>query len=177
MGTDKIEDKKAGGGIDDEIKDLESSAHIVFRILGLIIINSGIILGLRDTFSINLIWACITAGILGSTSSALISALQRKANGWETEDGEKYPTDNKKETTDNKKERFSQRMATFFLYRPILGIIGGLLIYFGMQAKIFGDKGVENQPEVIFWALLAGLFVKSLLERLKNLFDNLIGNK
>ena len=164
--------KKVGEkeNIDTEIKTLKSKAHSVFMILGLIIVTSGILLGLRDTFSINLIWACITAGILGSTSSALISALQRKANGWETEDGTKHPPD-------GKKEMFSQRMATFFLYRPILGIIGGLLIYFGMQAKIFGEKGVENQPEVIFWSLLAGLFVKSLLEKLKDLFDNLIGKK
>jgi hypothetical protein len=110
------------------------------------------------------------AGILGSASSALISALQRKANGWEMEDGKKYPDD-------GKKEMFSRRLSTFFLYRPTLGIIGGLLIYYGMQAKFFAETGIEDQSKVIFLSLLSGLFVKSLIEKLKDLFDNLLGKK
>lgn len=153
-----------------ELNNLKSLARNIFITLGLIIIISGILLSIRDSLSINLIWTCIIAGILGSTSSALISALQRKANGWETEDGKKHPGD-------GKKEMFSQRMATFFLYRPTFGIIGGLLIYFGMQSKYFGDTGVEDQSKVIFWSLLSGLFVKSLIEKLKDLFDSLVGKK
>ena len=72
---------------------------------------------------------------------------------------------------------FSQRMANFFLFRPALGIIAGLLIYFGMEAKYFGDTGLEQQAKVIFWSLLSGLFAKTLIGKLKDLFDGLVGKK
>jgi hypothetical protein len=153
-----------------ELNALRSLARNIFLTLAVIITIAGILLGFRDELSIILVWACITAGVLGSASSALISALQRKANGWETEDGKKHPID-------GKKEMFSQRMATFFLFRPTFGVIGGLLIYFGMQSKYFGDTGIEDPSKVIFWSLLSGLFVKSLLEKLKDLFDSLVGKK
>jgi hypothetical protein len=162
---------------DTELKKLRALARTIFITLALIIIISGIIIGFKDSLSISLIWTCMIAGTLGSTSSSLISALQRKANGWETEDGKKYPIDNTKSPTDDKREMFSQRMATFFLYRPTLGIIAGLLIYFGMQSKYFGDTGLEDPYKVIFWSLLSGLFVKSLIKKLKDLFDNLVGKK
>jgi hypothetical protein len=161
-------DKKSD--YETELNALRLLARNIFLTLGVIIAIAGFVLGFKDELSIQLVWGCITAGVLGSTSSALISALQRKANGWETEDGKKHPID-------GKKEMFSQRMATFFLLRPTFGIIGGLLIYFGMQSKYFGDTGIEDPSKVIFWSLLSGLFVKSLLEKLKDLFDSLVGKK
>ena len=133
----------------DELKDLKSLAQKIFYTLGLIIVASGLMLALRPELAMPLIWACILAGILGSASSALISALQRKANGWETEDPENY-------LPSGGKEMFSQRMASFFLFRPALGIIAGLLIYFGMEAKYFGDTGLEeqaNKPTAVVFKL------------------------
>jgi hypothetical protein len=160
-----------------EVKHLKAIALKIFIILAFIIIVCGILLGFKKELNIPLIWACIVAGILGSTSSALISALQRKANGWEMEDGKKYPIDPKKAPADDKRDMFSQRMATFFLYRPAFGIIGGLLSYYGAQSSYFIGSGGDKESKFIFFALLSGLFVKSLIEKLKDLFDNLIGNK
>lgn len=162
--------EKINSFFDTDGKDLISIARNILIILGLIIIISGILLGFRDKLSINLMWACMIAGILGSTSSALMSALQRKANGWETEDGITHPVD-------GKSDMFSQRMATFFLYRPVFGIIAGLLIFFGIEAEYFGNINSTEEAKVVFLSIISGLFIKSLIEKLKDLFDNLIGIK
>lgn len=154
--------------LDTDGKNLEVIARNTFIFLGVVVIISGFLLGYRDKLSINLCWACMIAGVLGSTSSALLSALQRKANGWETVASDKYPSD-------GKGDRFSQRMSTFFLYRPIFGIIAGLLVFFGVQTGYFGSMTVNEEAKVIFYSLLSGLFVKSLLEKLKDLFDSLVG--
>lgn len=158
--------------IDSDGRNLERLARNVFITLGAIIVISGSLLGYREELSINLIWSCIMAGVLGSTSSALLSALQRKADGWEYAEAIKFPPETEKKT-----ERFSQRMATFFLYRPVFGIIAGLLVFFGVQTGYFGDSEIKEVAKVIFYSLLSGLFIKSLLDKLKNLFDNLVGSK
>jgi hypothetical protein len=138
--------------------------------LELILIITGIIIIKRDAFKIDLIWTSIAAGILGSTCSALLSALERKANGWEDKNGNKYPKE-------EPKDKFSERMATFFLFRPVFGILAGLLIFFGIQTNYFLETGIENESKVIFWSLLSGLFIKTLIEKLKDLFDSLVGKK
>jgi len=158
---------------------LSSLSDKIFVILVLIISVCGMVLAflsyggyIRDY----LIWGAVLAGILGSSSSSLLSALDRKARGWEFNCGLKFPYE-KIERKDDKREMFSERMSTFFMYRPVFGIIAGLLIYSGMEAGIFGDSGVEDAAKVIFWSLLSGLFIKSLIEKLKGVFDNLIGKK
>ena len=159
--------------LEKEEQNLIKVSRIIFITLGCLIIVSGILLLLitcGNTFSCSLICTSIIAGVLGSTASALISALDRKANGWESKNGDKYPES-------GKPDKFSIRMATFFLYRPIFGILAGLLVFFGMQAKYFGNTGIEDQSKVIFWSLLSGLFVKSLIEKLKDLFDSFVGKK
>lgn len=157
--------------LDEEEQELIKVARRLFIMLGCIIIVSGILLifvACSKTFFCSLIYTSIIAGVLGSTTSALISALDRKANGWESNNGDKYPEG-------GKPDKFSIRMATFFLYRPIFGVLAGLLVYFGMQAKYFGDTGIEDPSKVVFWSLLSGLFVKSLIEKLKDLFDSFVG--
>ncbi len=171
--TSEIEkENKKQKFLDEEEKELIKVARSTFIKLGCLIVGSGVIIVLiacGNTFSCSLIFTSIASGILGSTTSALISALERKANGWESKNGDKYPAD-------GKPDKFSIRMSTFFLYRPIFGILAGLLMFFGMQAKYFGDMDFEDQSKVIFWSLLSGLFVKSLIEKLKNLFDSFVGN-
>jgi hypothetical protein len=84
--------------------------------------------------------------------------------------GNKYPKE-------EPKDKFSERMATFFLFRPVFGILAGLLIFFGIQTNYFLETGIENESKVIFWSLLSGLFIKTLIEKLKDLFDSLVGKK
>jgi hypothetical protein len=45
-----------------EIQSLKSLAQKIFLTLGVIIVISGILLGVRDSVSINLIWSCIKQG-------------------------------------------------------------------------------------------------------------------
>lgn len=110
------------------------------------------------------------AGTLGSALSALLSALQRRANGWETSDGSRYPFD------EGKSERFSLAMAPFLATRPVLGAATGLVVLLGSQADVFSVAGTGGTLErVAFWAFLAGLFAKTLIEKLKTTFDQLVG--
>lgn len=146
---------------------------IVIGVLSFIIIATTLFLILSDNICISTcigtLLDSIAAGILGSTSAALLSALDRIAHGWEDSYGNKYPQD-------EPKDKFNIGMVTFFLFRPVFGILAGLLVYFGLQTKYVGD-GTLAIPNVIFWSLLCGLFVKSLIEKLKNLFDNFVGAK
>ena len=116
----------------DQIKKLERVSLLVFFILTLIIIiSSTVILNLDSTTMMSL--KCVVSGITGSATAALLSALQRRAAGWELN-----VTDN---TTDKKGEKrlelFSQKMAPFFLFRPFLGIIAGLIVFYGVMITIF----------------------------------------
>lgn len=112
---------------------------------------------------------CLTAAMLGSSVSAMLSALQRKANGWEFSDGTPYPDD-------ARAERFSERMTYFFLGRPYLGASVGLLVFVGAVSGFLINVGSPpDLYKLTFLSLLAGLFAKTLLEKLKNVFDNLFG--
>jgi len=156
----------------DQFKQLTVLSWITFSLLGLVIAVTGFVIVRKWPIPIvtDLIWIAIISGVLGSSCSALLSALERKANGWEDKKGNKYPND-------EPRDKFSQRMATFFLFRPFFGILAGLIIYFGMQAKLLGDTGISDPAKVIFWSLLSGLFIKTLMEKLKDVFENLVGKK
>jgi len=150
---------------------LKSRFRLVILILASCVLLTSLVILLNYIFFLEVIWICILSGILGSSISALISALQRKANGWEFKNGLKYPND-------SPKDKFSIRISSFFIIRPILGILSGFIIYYGFQTignfKI-NSEGLE-ESSLVFWSILAGLFAKSMIEKLKDVFKNLIGS-
>ncbi len=151
----------------EPLRNLIHLSWITFGTLAVFIVSSAILISERKPLKIEPIWVCIIAGILGSTSAALLSALERKANGWENKNGNKYPKD-------EPKYKFSERIATFFLFRPVFGILAGLLVYFGMQSKAIGKLQNDTNPDIIFFSLVAGLFIKLLIEKLKDIIDGLL---
>jgi hypothetical protein len=106
-------------------------------------------------------------GFLGSSTAALRSALDRHANGIEDRDGNQWPDPHAR------KERFNRGMAIWFLYRPVLGTVMGFLIYLMADAGLFG-VGI-SQTRLAFFALVAGLFAKSLLDLLLDKFKQIFG--
>jgi len=118
--------------------------------------------------------ACLAASVLGSSTSAFISALDRRAHGWEVH-GVKIPP--------GSGERFNEKMAPFFRKRPFLGLFTGILVFSAMHAHVFlrdegcpvPDPGGAALNRMVFYSLLAGLFAKSLIEKLKVLFDKVFG--
>lgn len=116
---------------------------------------------------------CIAAGTLGSAGMALVSAAERMANGWESHDGLKWPDS-------NKPDRFSLRMTGQFVVRPFLGALVGFVTYVGVVGGYFvtvsSPEGASLRPAgMAFFAVLAGLFAKTMLERLKEMFKALVG--
>ena len=116
----------------------------------------------------------VVGGALGSAVSALLSACQRIADGWSFSDGTKLPED-------EPKDKFVARMIPFFLIRPFLGAATGLFMYVGVVGGFLilttGDlDSADFSPEgVTFLAILGGLFAKTFLERLRDVFDSLFG--
>jgi hypothetical protein len=116
-------------------------------------------------------------GLLGSCVAASISAAQRYADGVETRFGVKIPEA-------GPAERFNRAMVPFFYLRPFLGAGMGVVAYAGVVAgRLFttGSSGTHDgvpqvHPEaVLFFGTLAGLFAKTLIERLKDAFDVFLG--
>jgi hypothetical protein len=167
----------------DETNELKTLSSSIFIVLSIIIIISRVLKIWMKELNISILLGCVIAGILGCASSALLSALERKAEGWEFDDGSQHPKkeeDNSanKNSSKAKREMFSKRMSTFFFYRPMLGIVAASLIFFGFGN--FEDSSLgfdQHESKIIFLSLLAGLFAKSLLEKMKGIFDNLIGKK
>ncbi|WP_026262345.1 hypothetical protein [Spirosoma panaciterrae] len=149
----------------EELPKLVWWSRFVFISLIAIIITGCILLSLYESF--RPFWVCIISGVLGSAFAAFLSALDRSANGWESNNGDKYPKE-------EPKDKFSKRMATFFLCRPIFGLLAGLLVYFGMQSKTVGKVDLNtNNSDIIFFSLVAGFFIKLLMDKLKDLIDSL----
>jgi hypothetical protein len=116
-------------------------------------------------------------GTLGSCVAASISAAQRYADGVETRFGVKIPED-------GPAERFNRAMVPFFYLRPFLGAGMGVVAYAGVVAGLLFTSGSPDtrheiqqvHPEaVLFFGALAGLFAKTLIERLKDAFDGFLG--
>jgi hypothetical protein len=107
-------------------------------------------------------------GVSGSAVAALISCLNRYANGFESYDGKlSYPEDAKD------KEKFSARFATWLWARPYLGAPVA-------PAFIWGLSHFTNHPQefttsnrlIGFTAFMAGLLAKSVLDLVRGLFKN-----
>jgi len=154
----------------NEKPQLEKRFLLACIILVVIILITLFGIGFNSYLGIGLFWVCVFSGILGSSTSALISALQRRANGLEFQNGIKYPSE-------QPKDKFSMRISIFFILRPLLGVIGSIIVFYGFES-IFNFEKAEIKPDdskLILLSLLAGLFAKSLIEKLKNVFDNIIG--
>ena len=81
-------------------------------------------------------------------------------------------------------DKFSLRMAPFFLIRPVLGASMGFVVYVGIvSGLLFATKQTGKNPNqeglsleaLAFYSTLAGLFAKTLLERLKTMFKAFLG--
>lgn len=106
----------------------------------------------------------VIAGVLGSCIAAFRSCLDRRANGFEDKDGNVAPGI-------EKKERFTDGMVVWFLGRPTLGAAVGLLVYAGLMGGVFSAAVKEELLngdiwKFLFYAALAGLFAKTILDLL-----------
>lgn len=106
---------------------------------------------------------------MGSGISALRSSLQRTANGWEFSSGLKLPSD-------DPKDKFSIKMSSFFYFRPILGVVASIIVFAMIESEIVE---IVNRTEyhLIFWCILAGLFAKTLFDKLNDMFKAFVPGK
>jgi predicted membrane-bound spermidine synthase len=110
----------------------------------------------------------IAGGLLGSAIAALMSCVQRRADGFEDSYGKQVPE------SEERKDRFNRGMFYWFLVRPWLGGVVGAVAYWSLVGKVFGDKGDldSDLPRLAFYSFIAGLFAKSLLEIFGGLLKN-----
>jgi hypothetical protein len=109
------------------------------------------------------------AGFLGSSVAALLSINERVAYGWVFRSGNRTPA------PDEKKERFNARLVRGFVSRPFVGVVAGLLVFFGCVSGVLWKVPQESTFTLTFWCLLGGIFAKTLLDKLKEVLKNLVG--
>jgi hypothetical protein len=113
----------------------------------------------------------ILVGFLGSCGSALVSANARFAAGLEFSDGTQHPDQG------GKKERFNARLASGFLDRPLLGAFTGFLAAACLKVGLFGGGKFDEDAFLLAFCLLSGLFAKTFIDRIKEIFKSIIGAK
>jgi hypothetical protein len=158
-----------------ELVSLRKAAAATITWLLLALVGSGVFLvyALAGSLPVGVAWLCILGGTLGSSTSALVSAGERLSHGWELFDGSKVPLE-------GKPDRFVARMIPLFLIRPFLGAVVGLLAYVGITGGyIIAVRDASAQSfsleALAFISILFGLFAKTLLEKLRAMFDSLFG--
>ena len=163
-----------------EVGKLSTLAGVIVGVLLFFIVLSGVLIvklfkGDVDGNSYKILILAIAGGALGSSISALISVVGRIAAGWELSCGTKVPTE-------EHPDKFLARMAPFFIGRPFLGGAMGLLVYTGLTSGFLilaTDKTskADFSPEgLLFFAILGGLFAKTFLAKLKEVFKALVGS-
>jgi len=116
----------------------------------------------------------LLGGVLGSAASAVRSTCERLARGFELDDGAgTWPPDARRG------EKMNVRMIPYLLARPLLGgatglvayagVVGGFLVATAKQPTTFSPEGI------LFFALLAGLFAKTFLQRMDIVFKTMLG--
>lgn len=123
--------------------------------------------------AVQTIWLCVVGGTLGSSISALLSAADRISHGWEFSGGDKYPAS-------EPKDKFVARMVPFFIVRPFLGSAMGLLVYVGLTGGYLiavqnAEGAIFSREGLLFLTFLGGLFAKTFIEKLRTMFDTLLG--
>jgi hypothetical protein len=116
---------------------------------------------------------CVLGGTLGSSISALVSAVERVSHGWEFSGGDKYPSA-------GLEDKFVARMVPFFIVRPFLGSAMGLIVYVGLRSGYLiaveqAGQATFSRDGLMFLSFLGGLFAKKFIEKLRAMFDTLIG--
>jgi hypothetical protein len=109
---------------------------------------------------------CVFSAFFGGCIAAFRSCLDRRANGFEDKYGNRSPD------PADKKQRFGGGMARWFIGRPLLSASVGLLLFFGLEGKVFPEalikeiSGEESKTvaPLVFYACLAGLLAKTLLD-------------
>lgn len=151
--------------------------YIVVAVLGLTV---ALMLALTfyfmgDSSRLGLPLAMAAAGTLGSAIAALVSCLNRQAGGFEDSKGGQIPAPQK---GDKPRERFNERMFLWFLFRPLLGTVMSVVVYWGFVGKVFSEQSAATSldahvPRMIVYGFLAGVFAKSLLDILRELPKNI----
>jgi hypothetical protein len=115
----------------------------------------------------------LLGGALGAAISGLVQTCDRYAAGFELMDGTTWPEHDKPTL------RFSERCVPFLVLRPVLGAVMGLIVYAGFIGGflISTTKAPESfSPQgMVFIAVLAGLFAKTFLARVRLVFKAMLG--
>lgn len=115
----------------------------------------------------------LLGGALGAAVSGLVQTCDRYAAGLELTDGSAWPP------RDKPVARFSERCVPFLVLRPVLGAVMGLIVYAGFVGGflISTTKAPETfSPQgMVFIAVLAGLFAKTFLARVRVVFKAMLG--
>ncbi len=161
---------KYSGVLSKDIETLKKRFRCVVRTLALLILVFALATWFM-AFGRIFFLIVVCGGVLGSSTAAFISALDRWANGVEDFHGNAYPDP----TT--KKERFNERFSSWLLFRPILGISAASLIFFGSDALIPNNSPwkPETSGSYAFIGIVAGLFAKTLIKVLLKAFKGLLG--
>ncbi len=173
-------DDAAIAHLDGEAAKLHAKAT---RVLGFLVVLGSVNLagvvaltaagGIDTTLLLLLIG--VAAGTAGSCAAAAISVAERRAEGYEIayRGGIRlWATD-----PDNDTGRFSLAMLPFFYLRPFLGATAGVLAYGGIRTGLLFSTATQDDAlgVVLFFALLSGLFAKSLFDSLRRAFKGLVG--
>lgn len=140
---------------------------LVFLVVLILLSSIYLILVGADIWPEHLILLAGVSGLLGSSIAALVSALNRHAQGYEDKFGNAMPEPEKS------KERFTHGMYYWFLCRPLLGIFVGILVWWGLNANLLNIQISINQNTLGFVTGLSGFLAKSFLEVLKGVFKNI----
>lgn len=157
-----------------EIGDLKKSATYLNWYLfavSLVFLLASVLLAIYGPGMTGVPWwgmaLSISAGVLGSAVAALQSAQERRANGWQFSNGDKYPKD-------EPSEKFNEGMVPRFYARPFLGAVTGAVFYFGAPTVFGLGADVQADPgRLAFWSFVVGILAKTFLETLKDLFKKL----
>jgi hypothetical protein len=115
----------------------------------------------------------LLGGALGASVSALIQTCDRYAAGIELADGSAWPPG------EPGGHRFSDRELPFLVLRPVLGAVMGLIVYAGFVGGLLisTTKTPDSfSPQgLVFVSVLAGLFAKTFLARVRVVFKAMLG--
>lgn len=144
-----------------DYKEIERRVRFVLTFLSVLVVVISVSLLVASYSTASALTLCLLCGVLGSTTAALMSALNRQALGFEDRHGHAYPD------PDKKKERFSIAMSRWFLLRPTLGLFTGAVAYWGVDSGLFGKLAEGREGKLYFAASIAGFFAKTFLDILK----------
>jgi hypothetical protein len=108
---------------------------------------------------------CVTGGAFGAAIAALLRAAERIARGWDDSGAGRG---------------FGARQAPLLALNPVFGAALGLLLYLLLSALVVVllrmSEGTVFDPQgLLLVAAAAGLFARTLLARVRDMFEALLG--